>query len=68
MKRMNGFAAALALALLATAGCGGGGGTVTKQEEDLMRRPVGSTPMPTEAAAAMQKANREAAARSQQAR
>jgi len=47
--------------LLAAGGCSSGGAPITKKDEDLMRRPVGSVPMPPEAAAAMQRANENAA-------
>lgn len=44
-------------------GCGGGGAPapLTRQDEDLMRKPVGSVPMPPEALRAMQSGNQAAA-------
>ncbi len=54
-------AAAALLALAVTAGCGNApSGEITKRDEEMMRRPVGTTPMPPEAAKAMQQANERA--------
>ncbi len=51
------------LALVLT-GCGGSsGGGITKQQEEMMRKPAGQTPMPAEAVQAMQRAQQEAAAK-----
>jgi hypothetical protein len=44
---------------LGVSGCGGSDATapLSKQDEELMRRPVGSVPMPPEAMKAMQQGN-----------
>lgn len=55
------FTGFLAMAL---SGCGGSsGGAITKQQEEMMRKPAGQTPMPAEAVQAMQQAQQQAAAK-----
>lgn len=52
----------LALLLLMMGGCKGApsAAPLSQQQEQAMRRPVGSNPMPPEAARAMQNANQKA--------